>query len=88
MNKWIDTRDCTPLTDGEYFIQTIYGEVVSMNYTTDGGWNTHRDGDTLYAEKAINDGYVVRWYMAEPPQPVPEEWKAEYKERRKKCATE
>lgn len=76
---WIDTRECVPLADGAYYVQTVYGDVKTMSYTHEGGWNTHREPENvLYAENAINDGYVVRWCSVETPPPVPTEWKEEY----------
>ena len=76
---WIDTRDCVPLADGTYVVQTVYSAVTSMFYTTEGGWNTHRDSDgNLSTESAIADGYVVRWHDVETPPEVPKEWLDEY----------
>ena len=76
---WIDTRECVPLADGEYYVQTVYGGVKTMYYTYEGGWNTHRDSDgALYKENAIDDGYVARWCKVETPPSVPTEWKEEY----------
>lgn len=80
---WIDTRDCVPLTEGEYIVQTVYGRVCHMNYTTEGGWNTHKDADgTLYTENAIEDLYVARWFDIPTPREVPEIWLEEYREYR------
>ena len=76
---WIDTRECVPLVDGEYYVQTVYGDVKGMYYTHEGGWNTHKEPDgTVYTENAINDGYVVRWCKIVAPPSVPTEWKEEY----------
>lgn len=76
---WIDTRECVPLADGEYYVQTVYGGVKTMYYTYEGGWNTHRDPDgTLHTKNAINDGYVCRWCKVEAPPTVPTEWADDY----------
>lgn len=81
---WIDTRDCVPLTDGEYVTQSVFGEVQYMYYTSEGGWNTHRDENgTLYNERAIDGLYVARWYSVPSPKEVPEEWLNAYREHRK-----
>ena len=88
---WIDTRDCVPLADGEYMVQTVYSRVTGMNYTHEAGWNTHRDEDgTLHKENAMNDGYVVRWHQMMMPMAVPKEWLEEYMQRKavSECATE
>ena len=78
---WIDTRDCVPLEDGYYLVQTVYGETWGYQYTHAGGWNTFCVDGELHANSAINDGYVARWYKAEAPKAVPEEWVDEYTER-------
>jgi hypothetical protein len=75
---WIDTRDCVPLTDGEYLVQTIYGEVKPLDYTHEGGWNTHYEGDKLFGAYAIRNDYVARWYKVDNPPAVPKAWKEEY----------
>ena len=75
---WIDTRDCVPLTDGEYIVQTVYGRTTLMNYTRKGGWNTHYEDGTLHTDNAICDLYVVRWFDIPQPKEVPEEWFKEY----------
>ena len=79
---WIDTRDCLPLLNGIYLVQTVYGEVTPMNYTFDGGWNTHKDSEgNLSDESAMPDTYVVRWYQHDAPKAVPKSWVDEYWER-------
>ena len=89
---WIDTRDCVPLTDGEYSVQTVYGDVCVMSYTREGGWNTHYEDGKLITKNAIRDMYVARWFEIPQPKEVPEEWFNEYMaDLRKgvnKCATE
>ena len=79
MNEWVDTRNCVPLIDGDYIVQTVYGETTTISYTFEGGWNTHKnDEGELKATSAMNDGYIVRWFAVEKPKPVPAEWKDEY----------
>ena len=79
MGEWIDTRDCVPLEDGFYLVQTVYGEVYGYNYTSAGGWNTfYTTEGELRDKSAINDGYVVRWFNAPKPDAVPEEWYEEH----------
>ena len=75
---WIDTRDCVPLLDGEYIVQTVYGRVTSMNYTHKAGWNTHYADGVLNDENAMDNLYVVRWHSTTSPKAVPKEWKEEY----------
>ena len=72
---WNDTRDCTPLADGYYLVQTVFGDITGMSYTRKGGWNTRYtfEGE-LYSVSAVTDTYVARWYDAETPKAVPEEW--------------
>lgn len=79
MGEWIDTRDCVPLEDGFYLVQTVYGEVHGYIYTSAGGWNTYytTEGE-LRDQNAINDGYVVRWFNAPKPKAVPRKWRKEY----------
>lgn len=80
---WIDTRDCVPLTDGEYVVQSVFGDVHGMNYTPEGGWNTHKGEDgTLYNERAIDGLYVARWYSIPSPKAVPVEWLEDYRNRK------
>lgn len=92
---WIDTRDCVPLADGEYYTQTVCGRVGSMTYTTEGGWNTYRDADGKLVGRGLVGGdlYIARWHSIESPPEVPEEWETEWfdrclKERLEKCGTE
>jgi len=76
---WINTRECVPLTDGYYLAQTVYGEITGFMYTHAGGWNTRYDLDgNLCDASAIESTYVARWYMAEAPEEVPQEWVDEH----------
>ena len=82
VKMWIDTNECVPLSDGIYLVQTVYGEVQPMNYTRDGGWNTHRDlNGEVYTDHAMSILYVVRWYKPEQPPKVPKAWKNKYRNR-------
>ena len=72
---WNDTRDCMPLADGTYLVQMAHGGLSGLEYTREGGWNTHYDFDgNLHAESAINDAQVARWFNAPTPPDVPDEW--------------
>jgi hypothetical protein len=70
-----------PEEDGKYIVTTRYGVVDDMTFTTDGGWNTHRDGDKLMDQYAMNDGYIIGWMPFPLPMPNPDkiefavEWK-------------
>lgn len=76
---WIDTRECVPLADGEYMVQTVYGRVTAINYTHKAGWNTHYDTDgVLHDDKAMDNLYVVRWHSVSTPKSVPQKWLDEY----------
>lgn len=78
---WIDTRDYVPIKDGTYLVQTVFGELLGLDYTLQGGWNTKYDKHgLLMMNSAIAYTYVARWYEAEKPDEVPEEWQAEYLE--------
>ena len=76
---WIDTRNCVPIADGYYLVQTVFGQITGMNYTHEGGWNTRytTDGE-LYADGAVEDTYIARWYDAEKPKAVPQGWEDEH----------
>ena len=81
---WINARECVPLADGQFYVQTVYGDVTPMSYTHEGGWNTHIEPDgTVYKENAINinEGYIARWCMVDTPPSIPTEWKEEYLKR-------
>ena len=81
---WIDTRNCVPLADGYYLVQTVFGRITGMNYTHEGGWNTSYHSDGLYADSAVEDTYIARWYDAEKPKAVPQEWEDEHMENYRK----
>lgn len=73
---WIDTRDCVPLMDGTYMVQTVTDEVTTMDYTAEGGWNTYYDrvDGKLQGEDLDPTGvYIVKWYKLPAPQKVTKE---------------
>ena len=81
-HMWIDTRECVPLEDGFYLVQTVTGEVIGYEYTHEAGWNTHYDDEGhLHDKNAIEDTYIARWYKATKPKPVPDEWWVEHRDR-------
>lgn len=76
---WIDTRDCVPIADGSYWVQTVYGDVTPMSYTYEYGWNTsYGDNGEPNNKYAMNDGYIARWHKVDYPPAVPQEWKDSY----------
>lgn len=82
---WIDTRDYVPIADGFYLVQTAFNEVLGLHYTLQGGWNTQYDRHgLLQMDSAVPYTYVARWYDAEKPDDVPEEWTNEHLENYRK----
>ena len=82
---WIDTRDYVPIEDGTYLVQSVFGELLGLDYTLQGGWNTKCDKDgNLHDDSAVAYTYVARWYEAEKPDTVPEEWTQEHLEEYRK----
>lgn len=81
---WIDSKECVPFKDGEYLVQTVFGDVRPLMYTFEGGWNTHRDenGKVQADNRMENDGYIARWFLPPTPPTIPEAWVDEYTERR------
>lgn len=81
---WINSKECVPFKDGEYLIQTVFGDVRSLMYTFEGGWNTHRDenGKVNADNRMENDGYIARWFLPPTPPTIPEAWVDEYTKRR------
>ena len=78
---WVDTRDREPSSDGIYLVQMAGRYMSAMNYTTEGGWNTHKDSDgNLSDENAMTYKDVARWFDAPEPEPVPDEWYDEWRE--------
>ena len=87
---WVDTRNCVPLVDGYYLVQTVYGDITGYQYTVEGGWNTRYniiDGK-LSADSAIENTYVARWYLAKAPDKIPQEWVDEHDEEYRKGVSE
>ena len=79
---WVDTREHKPTKDGEYIVQTVYGNVSPMFYTVKCGWNTARlPNGTIDDAYPLSDLCVVRWYEIERPDEVPEKWKEEFRNR-------
>ena len=74
---WVVTRERKPNEDGFYLVQMIHGGLEGLSYTTDGGWNTRRYSEELWAEAAIPDSDVARWFDAPQPPEVPDEWVCE-----------
>ena len=78
---WIDSKECVPIADGFYLVQTVYGQITGYTYTLEGGWNTIYDTHgVLYKDSAIECMYVARWYDAPKPDAVPKAWVDEYTE--------
>lgn len=76
---WIDTRECVPIADGKYIVQTVMGNVTPMMYTLKGGWNSFYKSDgTLVGEGETDPYYIVRWYKVITPPEVPQKWKDEW----------
>lgn len=78
-DMWIDTRNYVPIADGFYLVQTVFNEIDGLKYTLKGGWNTSYDRHgNLDDDHAVPNTYVARWYEAEKPQEVPQEWTDEH----------
>ena len=64
-------RTGRPEKDGEYLIIDQVCERSTMNFTVEGGWNTHRSySGELCAEYALGDDSVRYWLDVEDPQEV------------------
>lgn len=75
MNRWINVRDNEPMKDGTYLVQMVHGGLGGLDYTREGGWNTHYDyHGKLCNESAIASINVARWFDAPTPPEVPDEW--------------
>lgn len=75
MSKWIDNRKNEPTKNGTYLAQMIYGGITGLDFTIEGGWNTHYDKDgELCADHAIDRRNVARWLDAPEPPEVSQEW--------------
>ncbi len=72
---WVVTKEREPKRDGFYLVQMMYGKVNGLEFTIEGGWNTHYDSDgNLHTESAIEKTHVARWFDAPDPPEVPDEW--------------
>ena len=69
---WINVRDHNPQKDGVYMTQMMYGGLAGLEYTQEGGWNTHSDPiGNLCIQSAIPDNSVARWFDAPEPPEIP-----------------
>lgn len=75
---WVDCKECEPLMDGEYWVQTVYGRVIPLRYTYKYGWNTHISDGVVYNKYPMNDGYIIRWHKVDLPPAVPDDLKESY----------
>lgn len=72
---WIDRRKCEPMVDGTYLVQMTAGYLTGLDYTRDGGWNTHYTSDgELFTDARISSHRIARWFDAPQPPEVPDEW--------------
>lgn len=70
---WINVRDQKPQKDGMYLVQMMHGGLAGLEYTQEGGWNTHYDTfGNLQNESAIADYNVARWFDAPEPPEIPD----------------
>ena len=75
MNGWISTRNMEPENDGTYLAQMAHGGLAGLDFTVEGGWNTHYDSKgNLHTESAISKLSVARWFDAPTPPEVPQAW--------------
>lgn len=75
MSKWIDNREQEPTQNGTYLAQMIYGSLTGLDFTIEGGWNTHYDENgELHRDHAIDRNNVARWLDAPAPPEVSTEW--------------
>lgn len=78
-NMWVDARNCEPLNEGEYMIQTVFGDVRAMSYTPEYGWNTCTLSDgSVCNENRVRSSYIARWLSVPTPNTVPEKWLDEF----------
>lgn len=70
---WINVRDHKPQKNGVYLAQMMHGGLAGLEYTQEGGWNTHYDSNgNLCNQSAISDNRVARWLDAPQPPEVPD----------------
>lgn len=69
---WVNGWERQPTKDGMYVVQHSTGTISCCEYTTDGGWNTHREPNgVLHTDTRLDETVYARWYEAEDPDPVP-----------------
>lgn len=72
---WNNVRDHNPQVEKVYLVQMTNGALCGLEYTKEGGWNTHYDiRGNLHNASAISDMNVARWFDAPDPPEVPDEW--------------
>lgn len=72
---WNNVRDHNPQVEKVYLVQMTTGALFGLEYTKEGGWNTHYDTrGNLCNAYAISDMNVARWFDAPDPPEVPDEW--------------
>ena len=70
---WINVRDQKPQKDGVYLTQMMHGGLAGLEYTQEGGWNTHYDSDgSLCNQSVISDNRIARWFDAPEPPEIPD----------------
>ena len=65
-------RQGKPEKDGIYLvIWRLSHQRDAVTFTTDGGWNTHREDDgSIFTEHALSDDTFILWLDVEDPQEV------------------
>ena len=58
--------DERPEKDGTYWAADKWFEITEWNFTTEGGWNTHRNDGELYNKCALPDDRIVAWTDKKP----------------------
>lgn len=76
--QWIDTRDRLPTENGDYLIQNVLGDVWTLQYTVECGWNSYVDSEGVLHTGNMDQKYVARWFDAPKPPAVPQEWRDEW----------
>lgn len=70
---WINVRERNPEKDGVYLVQMMHGGLSGLEYTQEGGWNTHYDSKgNLCDQSVIPDNRVARWFDAPEPPEIPD----------------
>ena len=55
-----------PDKDGTYWAVSRWLCLTDWSFTTEGGWNTHRERGLLRDENATPDDWVIAWTDANP----------------------